>query len=83
MMPFYYYHQNPPGLCFLVQIRSIRPLILAGITRFKSERKNVRDSGRNSKMTPSCKWPIDGTEKPNIPSKFVIRAARYNEFRCK
>ena len=25
---------------------------------------------------------IDGTEKPKIPSKFAIRAARYNEFRC-
>ena len=25
---------------------------------------------------------IDGTEKPWIPLKFAIRAARYNEFRC-
>ena len=25
---------------------------------------------------------IDGTEKPKIPSKFAIRAARYDEFRC-
>ena len=32
-------------------------LILAGITKFKNERKNVRDSGPSSKMTPLCKWP--------------------------
>ena len=25
---------------------------------------------------------IDGKEKPKIPSKFAIRAARYNEFHC-
>ena len=25
---------------------------------------------------------IDGTEKPKLPSKFVTRAARYNEFSC-
>ena len=30
----------------------------AGITKFKFERKNEKDSGRSSKMTPSCKWPI-------------------------
>jgi len=33
-------------------------LILAGITKFKYERKNVRDSIPSSKMTASCKWPI-------------------------
>ena len=32
-------------------------LNLAGITKFKYERKNEKDSGRSSKMTPSCKWP--------------------------
>ena len=31
---------------------------LAGITKFEYERKNEKDSGRSSKMTPSCKWPI-------------------------
>ena len=30
----------------------------AGITKFKYERKNEKDSGRSSKMTPYCKWPI-------------------------
>ena len=33
-------------------------LNLAGITKFKCERKNEKNSGRGSKMTPSCKWPI-------------------------
>ena len=33
-------------------------LNLAGITKFKYERRNGKDSGRSSKMTPSCKWPI-------------------------
>ena len=28
------------------------------ITKFKYERKNEKDSGRSSKMKPSCKWPI-------------------------
>ena len=32
---------------------------------------------------PAFTKMIDGTEKPKILSKFVIRAARYNEFRCK
>ena len=31
---------------------------LAGITKFKYEKKNEKDSGRSSNMTPSCKWPI-------------------------
>ena len=30
---------------------------LTGITKLKYERKNEKDSGRNSKMTSSCKWP--------------------------
>ena len=36
-------------------------LNLTGITKFKYERKNEKDSGRSSKMKPSCKWPIDFT----------------------
>ena len=27
----------------------------AGITKFKYEKKNEKDSGRSGKMTPSCK----------------------------
>ena len=33
-------------------------LNLAGITKFKCERKNEKNSGRSSKMTLSGKWPI-------------------------
>ena len=48
MTSFYYCDQDPSGLCFLVRIRA-----------FVHERKNEKDSGRSSKMTSSCKWPID------------------------
>ena len=44
MTSFYYYDQNPSGFCFLVQIRAFVIFILAGITKFKYERKNVMDS---------------------------------------
>ena len=37
------------GFCYLT---------LAGINKFKRERKNEKDSGRSSEMTPSFKWPI-------------------------
>ena len=33
-------------------------LNLNGITKFKYERKNKKDSGRTSKMTQSCKWSV-------------------------
>ena len=55
---FYYYNKNPSGFSFLVQIIAFCYLNLAGITKFKCERKNIKNSGCNSKMTPSCKWPI-------------------------
>ena len=38
-------------------------LNLAGITKFKYEKKNEKDSGRSSKMTSSCKWPIGNLKK--------------------
>ena len=31
---------------------------LCGATNFKYEKKNENTSGRSSKMTPLCKWPI-------------------------
>ena len=37
---------------------------LAGITKFKYERKNEKDCGRSSEMTPTCKWPIIGKQAP-------------------
>ena len=58
MMMSFYYDQNPSGFCFLVQIGAFVILDLAGITKFKYERKNEKmDSGRDSKMTSSWKWP--------------------------
>ena len=42
----------------VVQIKAVVFLNLSGITKFKYERKNEKDSCRSSKMTPSCKWPI-------------------------
>ena len=58
MALFYYYDQNPSGFSFLVQIIALCYLNLAGITKFKCERKNEINSGRSSKKTPSCKWLI-------------------------
>ena len=52
----YYYDQNPSSFCVLVQIGAFQCYLnLAGITKFKCERKNEKNSGRGSKMTPSCK----------------------------
>ena len=59
MTSFYYYDKNPSGFCFLVLIRAFVIQTSAGITKFTYERKNEKDSGRSSKMTPSCKWPIE------------------------
>ena len=46
-------------------------LNLAGITKFKCERKNEKNSGRNRKMTPSCKWPISPPPPPFHPWHFI------------
>ena len=54
MISFYYYDQNPSGFYFLVLIRAFVIQNLTGITKFKYERKNEKDSGHSSKMTPSC-----------------------------
>ena len=55
MMSFYYYDQNPSGFFFLVKNRLLL-FNLAGITKFKYDRKIEKDVGLSSKMTPSCKW---------------------------
>ena len=54
----YYYNQNPSGFSLSCANYGFCHLNLAGITKFKYEKKNEKDSGRSSKMTPSCKWPI-------------------------
>ena len=61
--PFARWHQFTtttrilPGFAFLCKLRLLL-LNPNGITKFKYERKNEKDSGGSSKMTPSCKWPI-------------------------
>ena len=73
-------------IILLLQLESLRGLLscanlgfchwnLAGIvTKFEYERKNEKDSGRSSKMTPSCKWPIAVIQKfcyhGNVTSHF-------------
>ena len=37
-----------------------------GITKCKYERKNEKDSGRSSKMTSLCKWPIRSTTQIRV-----------------
>ena len=61
MTSFNYYDQNPSGFFFLVRIKALVFFNLAGVIKFKYERKNEKDSGRSSKMTPSCKLPIVST----------------------
>ena len=56
MASFYYYDKDPSRFCFLLQIGALN---LTEITKFKYEKKNEKNSGRSSKVTPSCKWPID------------------------
>ena len=50
--------QNPSGFCFLVQIKAFVIQPSPGLPKFKYQRKKEEDSGRTSKMTPSCKWPL-------------------------
>ena len=60
MTSFYYYDQNPSDIAFQCKL-GLCYLNLAGIAKFKYEKKNEEDSGRSSKMTPSYKWPIEIT----------------------
>ena len=77
MTSFNYYVQNLEGFAFLWKLGASLSLRragrrepwergCAGITKFKYERKNEKDSGRSSKMTPSCKWPIQCKNTQNI-----------------
>ena len=47
MTSFYYYDQNPSGLCFLVQVRAFVNLAWISNQIFKIERKKEKDSGRS------------------------------------
>ena len=79
MASFYYYDQSPSGFPFLCKLS---PLLfkLAGITKFKSDRKNEKNSGRSSKMTPSCKWLLAMPLKyKNYPYKLSLYRHRILE----
>ena len=56
MTSFYYYDQNPSGVCFLVQIKAFVVQTSLRLPKIEYERKNEKDSGRGSKMMSSCKW---------------------------
>ena len=58
MQLFYYYDQNPSGFAFLCKLELLlfKPHWGYQIWIWKKTEKN---SGRRSKMTPSCKWPIE------------------------
>ena len=57
----------------------------AGITEFKYERKNEKDSGHSSKITPSCKWPTEIKELVKISNfpKFFFLVWSFQENRVK
>ena len=76
MVSFYYNDQNPSGFCFLVQISAFDIKNLVRITKFKCERKNEKNSGRSSKMTPLCKWPIDHLILRVILGRGILGARR-------
>ena len=54
-------------------------LNLTGITKFKYERKNEKDSGLSSKMTPSCKWLIWSTVAGNDELRVGFQPIRNGE----
>ena len=43
------------GIAFLCKLDLLLLINLAGATKFEYERKNEKDSGRSSTMTPLCK----------------------------
>ena len=51
---------RPESFGFLLSCANYRLCYfnLAGMTKFKCERKHEKNSAHTSKMTPSCKWPI-------------------------
>ena len=70
MTSFYYYDQNPSGVCFLVQIKAFVIQTWQGLPNLNMKGK-TKDSGRGSKMTPSCKWPITSSAKLVTPRKLA------------
>ena len=73
MTSFYYYNQILQILLSSAN-QGFSYLNLAGITKFKYEKKNEKHSGCSSKMTSSCKWPIisrcSQNQRPSPPANF-------------
>ena len=70
------------GFALLCKLELFCYLNLTGATKFKYERKSEKNSGRNSKMTPSCKCLLTGrkqyirllhisTNAPYLPPKIL------------
>ena len=60
MASFYYYDQDPSGFCIAFLCKLGLLLFKPHWNyQFKFEKKNKKISGRSSKMTPLCKWPIN------------------------
>ena len=71
MALFYYYDQNPFRFFFQIYIWKSGPNEELTTNALIYQRKqNVKDSGRRSKMTSLCKWPIVvlWDAKLNLPS---------------
>ena len=49
---------NPSGFCFLVQFRGFIIETSLGLPNLNVKEKKQKNSGRSSKMTSSCNWPI-------------------------
>ena len=59
MASFYYYDQNRSFSFFLWYSNLVIPVRFQWQKpKFAQERKPLKDFGRSSKMTSSCKWPI-------------------------
>ena len=58
MTPFYCYNQNPKGFAFLYKLWLLISLGLPNLKNKKNKKKMKgkyeKDSGRSSKVTPSC-----------------------------
>ena len=70
MASFYYYDQDPLGFCFLVQIRAF--VIQTSLGLHNLNMKGNKDSGRSSKMTPSCKWPTGSLSVANTIQLLIV-----------
>ena len=57
MTPFYCFDQNPQGLAFLYKSGLLISLGLPNLKK-SMKRKYEKDSGRSSKVTPSCKCVV-------------------------